>query len=251
VLDHFQENRCDCRFGLPRPLLIVVATGFLLGVAALATYGDVRLFSNDRGYAPTQPIAFSHRVHAGDLKIDCMHCHTGVERSRAAGVPSQSICMNCHRFVQASSNDLRVEEAAAAAESRVMRPVVSRELRTLFRAAGLGENGKPDSTSTLPPSADIRVGGGTASNPGAAHPIAWTKVHDLPDFVYFNHARHVNGGVACASCHGPVETMERVRQVENFSMGFCVNCHRDENVKRGKREGERGWASLDCSSCHI
>jgi hypothetical protein len=226
------ENRCDCRIGLPRPALIVAGAGFLLGLVALATYGDVRFFSNDRGYAPTQPIAFSHRLHAGDMKIDCLHCHAGAERSRAAGVPSQSVCMNCHRFVQAASNDLRVEEDAAQAESRAMRPIVSPELRKLFMAVGLGESGKPDSSAR-------------------ARPVGWVKVHDLPDFVYFNHARHVNGGVACASCHGAVETMERVRQVENFSMGFCVNCHRDENVKRGKREGERGWASLDCSSCHI
>lgn len=205
---------------------------------AIVAYGDVRFFSNDRGYAPTQPIAFSHRLHAGEMKIDCLHCHAGAERSRVAGIPSQSVCMNCHRFVQAASNDLRVEEAAALAESRPMTPIVSPELRKLYDAVGLAAELKPDSTGRL-----------ASENPARA--IHWVKVHDLPDFVYFNHARHVNGGVACASCHGAVETMEKVRQVENLSMGFCVNCHRAENARRGLREGERGAASLDCSSCHI
>lgn len=230
MLNRSSDSACAC--GLPRPALILIGSCFILGLIALATYGDVRLFSNDRGYAPAQPIAFSHRLHAGELKIDCLHCHAGAERSRVAGVPSQSVCMNCHRFVQAVSNDLRVEEVAAQAESRPMRSIVSPELRKLYDAVGLGADMKPNSAT--PP-----------------RPIRWVKVHDLPDFVYFNHARHVNGGVACASCHGAVETMERVRQVENLSMGFCVNCHRAENTRRGLREGERGAASIDCASCHI
>lgn len=218
------------RFSIVAPILIGVC--LIFGLIAIAGYGDVRFLSNDRGYSPTQPIAFSHRLHAGDMKIDCLHCHAGAERSRVAGVPSQSVCMNCHRFVQAASNDLRVEEDAAKAESRPMSRIVSPELRKLYDAVGLGADLKPDSTRT-------------------PRPIRWVKVHDLPDFVYFNHARHVNGGVACASCHGAVETMERVRQVENLSMGFCVNCHRAENKRRGLREGDHGAASVDCSSCHL
>jgi len=192
---------------------------------------SVYLPGNNRGYEPVQPIAYSHRLHAGELALDCKSCHVGAETSRTAGIPSANVCMNCHRFVQAASNDLRVEEAAAKAESRAIRPIISPELRKLFKASGWGENGKPDSSAE-------------------ARPLPWVKVHDLPDFVYFNHARHVNGGVECRSCHGAVETMERVRQVENFSMGFCVNCHRAENTARGKLTGEKGWASLDCSACH-
>jgi cytochrome c peroxidase len=82
-----------------------------------------------------------------------------------------------------------------------------------------------------------------------AAPIAWTRVHNLPDFVYFDHRAHVNGGVSCQTCHGPVETMERLRQVSDLSMGWCVNCHRDAN--RSGIEGKRVNASTDCVTCHF
>ncbi|MCL4850701.1 MAG: hypothetical protein KJZ78_04885, partial [Bryobacteraceae bacterium] len=80
-------------------------------------------------------------------------------------------------------------------------------------------------------------------------PIAWTKVHHLPDFVYFDHRPHVNAGVTCQECHGPVETMERVRQVSDLSMGWCVNCHR--NANRTGVAGKPVQASIDCSACHF
>lgn len=58
-------------------------------------------------------------------------------------------------------------------------------------------------------------------------PIRWVKVHDLPDYVYFDHSAHVARGVGCASCHGRVDTMEQVTQVERLSMGWCLECHRN------------------------
>jgi hypothetical protein len=69
-------------------------------------------------------------------------------------------------------------------------------------------------------------------------PIEWIKVHDQPDFVYFNHSRHISRGVDCSKCHGNVAEMEKVKQVESLNMGFCVNCHRENN------------APNDCSTCH-
>lgn len=57
--------------------------------------------------------------------------------------------------------------------------------------------------------------------------IEWKRVHDLPDFVYFDHSAHVNRGVGCASCHGPIDTMERVFQHEPLSMSWCLDCHRN------------------------
>jgi len=78
--------------------------------------------------------------------------------------------------------------------------------------------------------------------------VAWTRIHSLPDFVYFDHRAHVNAGVVCQQCHGPVETMERVRQVSDLSMGWCVNCHRDANEKG--IGGRRVNASINCSTCH-
>jgi hypothetical protein len=58
-------------------------------------------------------------------------------------------------------------------------------------------------------------------------PLKWTRVHDLPDFVYFNHAIHVKQGVGCATCHGPVDKMPLVYQQAPLTMQWCVNCHRD------------------------
>jgi len=57
-------------------------------------------------------------------------------------------------------------------------------------------------------------------------PIPWTRVHKLPDFVYFNHSIHVNKGVGCATCHGPVHQMPLVRQVASLQMEWCLDCHR-------------------------
>ena len=85
--------------------------------------------------------------------------------------------------------------------------------------------------------------------PGAVpRPVEWVRIHKLPDFAYFDHRAHVNAGVACQSCHGPIETMERVRQFESLSMGWCVNCHREANATG--IQGKAVNASTDCATCH-
>jgi len=71
-------------------------------------------------------------------------------------------------------------------------------------------------------------------------PIPWIKVHDLPDFVHFPHKRHVAAGVECQTCHGPVETMDRVKRLAPTKMGLCLTCHKDNNVENG----------TDCWTCH-
>lgn len=68
--------------------------------------------------------------------------------------------------------------------------------------------------------------------------IEWVRVHDLPDFVYFSHQQHMAKNVACQTCHGPVESMERVEQFNTLQMGWCVECHRMNN------------APTECSTCH-
>jgi hypothetical protein len=129
----------------------------------------------DVGYAPAQPIAYSHRLHAGAMGMDCRYCHTSVELGPHANVPPTETCMNCHKTV------------------RTDRP----EIQKLTAAYQSGE------------------------------PIRWEKVHLLPDYAYFNHAAHVQAGVGCASCHGRIDQMEVVRQVEPLSMGWCLECHRN------------------------
>lgn len=196
-----------------------------LGVAA-RTY---HLPDNHQGYEPEQPIAFSHRVHAGELAIDCRYCHTSATESRYAGIPSPDVCMNCHKFVTATMGAIRAEESQATEEQRTPEPVVSKDLAKLYTAMGLDD-----------PSGPAASAGGEG--------IAWIKIHNLPDYVYFDHRPHVNAGVQCQTCHGNVEAMERVRQVESLSMGWCVNCHRQSN--QFGVQGKPVHAPTDCSACH-
>lgn len=68
-------------------------------------------------------------------------------------------------------------------------------------------------------------------------PLVWTKIHNLPDHVYFNHSQHVAvGKVACQTCHGPIETMPQVYQFSSLSMGWCINCHRQTGVQFGSND---------------
>jgi hypothetical protein len=201
-------------------LTVVLAVAFAASaVALLANFGAIRRPGNHQGYEPAQPIEYSHRLHAGELQIACLYCHSGAEKSRHAGIPAANVCMNCHKVVTAPLGAVRAEDELAAKEGRAIRKVVSPELAKLLSAVGTGA------------------------------PIAWTKVHNLPDFVYFNHRAHVAAGVACQQCHGPVETMERVRQVSTLNMGWCVNCHRE--VSRTGVAGRRVHASIDCATCHF
>jgi hypothetical protein len=140
--------------------------------------------ATDVGYAPVQPVPYSHALHAGDLGIDCRYCHTTVEETGHAAVPPTQTCMNCHS-----------RKYGVLKESAKLR---------LVREAYYGSERQP-----------------------AGLPVPWVRVHDLPDYVYFNHSAHVTRGVGCVSCHGRVDRMEVVYQAEPLSMSWCLDCHRD------------------------
>jgi hypothetical protein len=213
-----------------RLLTLVLAVGLLGSVFFLVLQiSALHLPGNQQGYEPVQPIAFSHRLHAGELQVPCLYCHSGAESSRHAGIPAASTCMNCHRFVTAPLGTIRAEEELAKKEGRKPVRVVSPEIQKLYDALALDQTMQRDAKKT-------------------PTPIAWTKVHNLPDFVYFDHRPHVAAGVACQRCHGPVETMERVRQVQPLTMGWCVNCHRTAN--QTGIAGRSVNASVDCARCH-
>ena len=207
-------------------LLIGLSFGLLTLVSGMSSW---RLPDHETGYSPQQPIDYSHRLHAGELQIDCQFCHTGATQSRHAGIPSNDVCMKCHKFITTSFNIKKEEDDLADKEKRKPKKIVSAELQKLYDAMGLDEQMKPKSDAT-PTS------------------IPWVRVHNLPDYVYFDHSAHVAAGVTCQHCHGAVETMERVRQVENLSMGWCVQCHREatENGVNGKAV----HAATDCAVCH-
>jgi len=192
------------------------------GTVLYASSVDMNLPGIDQGYAPRQPIAFSHKLHGGELRIPCQYCHSGAEKSRHAGIPSPSVCMNCHRFVTGASNAPKLEGNAAP---------VSEALKNLYDAVGYDPQKKEWDEKR------------------AGKPIEWIRVHNLPDFVHFDHRPHVHAGVGCEQCHGPVGTMEKIVQWSDLSMGWCVNCHRD--VNKGQIVDLHGkTVSTDCSVCH-
>ncbi len=152
---------------------------------------------DDKGYAPLQPIAFSHQLHAGDLGLDCAYCHFNAERGKHAGVPPMSVCLGCHA----------ADKGAVGAKSS--------EIAKLLSIVDKGSYTDEDGI--------IRSGG----------VVHWNRVHKLPDHVYFSHEWHVKAGVACQTCHGAVEEMAVVRQHATLSMGWCLDCHRKSNYVGG------------------
>ncbi len=218
---------------MPRQVRIIalLVTAALLLITLFPRVAASRLPGDNQGYAPEQPIAYSHRLHAGELQIDCQYCHFAADRSRNAGIPPGNVCMNCHVFVTSSFGAYREEDRIAKEEGRKPRPVVSDDLQTLYDHMGLG----PDLLTPDPEKTPT--------------PIEWVRVHKLADFVFFDHSRHVLAGVICQECHGPVESMERVRQFSDLTMGWCVNCHRKVNEEGVS--GKRVEASTDCGACHF
>jgi hypothetical protein len=221
----------------PVKAFAVCAVALSLGVA-LADF-DLPRVGNDRGYAPEQPIPFSHRLHAGELNIDCLHCHAGAETSRTAGIPPAELCMSCHAYVGAPKDAVLAEASEAKRAGREARTLVSPPIAALRHAAGRKPDGSVDP--------DARPG-----------PLRWIRVHDLPDHATFDHRRHVARGVECRACHGAVETMERVRQEASLTMGWCVDCHRANAADGvgasppdlGRPRADK-HVGLDCATCHF
>ncbi len=213
-----------------RTTSVVLSVALVFAVLILfAAAASSRLPGDHRDFEPSQPIAFSHRLHAGELQIGCAYCHSGAEKGRHAGLPAASTCMNCHQTVTDTWSNVRAADELAQKEKRPAERTVSPELKKLYEILAVDEKLQPDPHQQ-------------------AESVPWVRIHDLPDYVYFDHSAHVHAGVSCQQCHGPVETMERVRQVERLSMGWCVNCHRDAN-QHGVA-GREVKASLDCATCH-
>jgi hypothetical protein len=188
---------------------------------------DTNLPEDFSGFDPVQPVQFSHLLHSGEMQIPCVYCHPGGESQEVAGVVPAKICMNCHRFVQATMGAIREEERVAKEEGREPIPVHSTEIEKIYKALGLDWE---------------------QNQVGVEQPIRWIRVHDLPDYTAFHHGVHAAAGNECAECHGEVEKMERVRQVESLSMGWCVECHR---LFSNRMMGERTLKpSTDCGGCH-
>jgi mono/diheme cytochrome c family protein len=196
-------------------IFIVAALGFKAVINGLYGIGI------QQGYAPLQPIAFSHKIHAGQYEIDCKYCHVGVMKGKSATIPSVNICMNCHN---------QIRSGTTTGEGEIAKIVKAWDTKT---------------------------------------PIEWVRIHNLPDLAYFNHAQHVNvGGQECQTCHGPIETMDVVRQHSLLTMGWCIDCHRKTDVNskgsayydklvefHAKEKGKTPMkvediGGLECAKCH-
>lgn len=155
------------------PVIVLSAVG---GGALMPVVVGLGLSANtlNVGYAPVQPVPYSHAMHVGELGLDCRYCHTTVDDASFAAIPPTQTCMNCHAAIRSDSP----------------------RLEAVFQSNKTGES------------------------------VPWVKVHDLPDYVYFNHSAHVNKGVSCVSCHGRIDKMEVVQQAKPLSMGWCLDCHR-------------------------
>ena len=184
-------------------LMLVSAIMFLL-VAAYFMYAFFMQIGIDQGYAPVQPIHYSHKIHAGANKIDCKYCHSSAIKSKHSGIPSLNVCMNCHKNIA----EYNGEEDLANGYTKEF---YTKEIAKLYEAVGWDD---ADQSYT-----------------GEEKPVKWIQIHNLPDFVYFNHSQHVNvAGVECQTCHGPVEEMEIMYQHSPLTMGWCIDCHRETNV---------------------
>ena len=209
-------------------VVFIVLIGFLkVSYAAMMGIGVTT------NYQPEQPIAFSHKIHAGDNGIDCNYCHSSARHSKSAGIPSVNVCMNCHAYISSGTN-------TGETEIEKIYDAIGYDVETRSYIHGYRQK-----------------------------PIKWVRIHNLSDLTYFNHSQHVTvGKVKCQECHGPIEEMDVVKQQNDLTMGWCINCHKETEVKmegnnyyfriheqmKEKYAGEKitvdKIGGLECSKCH-
>ncbi len=191
--------------------LVLVSCILLLLASAYFAYGWMMQVGIDQGYAPIQPIHYSHKVHAGDNKIECKYCHSSARVSKHSGIPSLNVCMNCHKSIYEYKGNPEGPSADDLANGYT-NEFYTGEIKKLYKAVGWDEENQKYT--------------------GESKPVEWVRIHNLPDFAYFNHSQHVSvAGIECQTCHGPVEEMEIMYQFSPLTMGWCINCHRETNVK--------------------
>ncbi|MGR3855195.1 MULTISPECIES: c-type cytochrome [Chryseobacterium] len=201
-----------------------IGKGLLAILAILAAYGVwnwLMWIGVYKGYKPEQPIYFSHKIHAGEQKIDCQLCHSSAKYGKVSEIPSMNVCMNCHRTISEYNADHYMEPGKDKA-------FYDGEIQKIYAATGW-DPAKQQYT-------------------GKTQPVEWTRIHNMPDFVYFNHSQHVIAGeqaiinsfnkknpnnkidVVCKACHGKIDTMNVVQMANDFTMGWCIECHRTTEV---------------------
>lgn len=197
------------------------ALGILALLAAYGVWNWIMWIGVYKGYKPEQPIYFSHKIHAGEQKIDCQLCHSSAKYGKVSEIPSMNVCMNCHRTISEYNADHYMEPGKDKA-------FYDGEIQKIYAATGWD----PEKQQYT----------------GKTQPVEWTRIHNMPDFVYFNHSQHVVAGeqaiinsfnkknpnnkidVVCKACHGKIDTMNVVQMANDFTMGWCIECHRTTEV---------------------
>jgi mono/diheme cytochrome c family protein len=221
-------------------VILFIIGGYLTSKGAMA-------LGRAKDYQPQQPIFYSHKVHAGINQINCQYCHIGVYQGKQATIPSVNICMNCHMAINEYKGDKLYTEEGVEVNGTA-------EIQKLYKYAGFEVGKQWDATK--------------------AKSVEWTRIHNLPDHVYFNHSQHVKAGqVACQTCHGEIQKMDEVKQFTDLSMGWCINCHREtkvqfkdngfysiyekyhQDLKSGKIDSTKGITvekigGTECQKCH-
>lgn len=217
---------------LDRTPLVVMTVLFIAALGANAAWHLLTGVGVTQGYKPEQPIAFSHELHAGLNGVDCNYCHHTARHSKSAAIPSANVCMNCHTYINEG-------------------PSGKEEIQKIYDAVGFD----PEK--------------GRYIEGYEQKPIKWVRIHNLPDLAYFNHSQHVvAGGLECQECHGAIEEMEVVEQHSSLTMGWCIDCHRDTEIKvadndyyeemhakfKENHPGEtfnvEAIGGLECGKCH-
>jgi cytochrome c2 len=226
-------------------------------VLAFIIFGGYAMINNaislgrQQNYAPSQPIKFSHATHAGLNKIDCNYCHDAARRSKHASIPGTNTCMNCHAAINKGSQ-YGTEEISKIYASIGYNPITQtyvdnyqnlpeKEVEAIYKKWVATKYVEDKALTALDKSGqeyvesvwtNIKKSLTNKIKDKVQGPIEWKRVHNLPDHVYFNHSQHVTvGKVACEKCHGQVSKMEVMKQYSPLSMGWCINCHRETEVK--------------------
>ena len=230
-------------------ITFLIFAAIILG--AYTTVNKATELGRQEGYAPEQPIKFSHATHAGVNKIDCQYCHDSARRSKHSSIPSTNTCMNCHAAIKNGSTygtaeitkiyasigydpatNKYIENYDAKTEDEIKAIYtkwIGDEYKRVKEKADLDEQGMKEVAQQW---AGIKKSLTNAEKKKIQGPIEWVRIHNLPDHVYFNHSQHVTvGKLECQTCHGKVEEMDVLKQMSPLSMGWCINCHRQTEVK--------------------
>lgn len=199
----------------------------------------------NKGYKPKQPIHFSHKIHSEINKIDCQYCHSSAKYGKVSGIPSVNVCMNCHITIHEYNGDYL--------EKGKSRDEYNQEIQKIYQAAGWDPETRKYSKKT--------------------HPIQWIRIHNMPDFVYFDHSQHIITGektikkfkkvnLVCNACHGEVQKMDTVEMSNDFTMEWCISCHRNVEIDTNNQyykeyfSNKKNKVTVDmiggteCAKCH-